>query len=67
MTIFRFSRGRAKSRYADRKAVNGFEQVVDNIHILTEQQRVDGAAKIVANENPTADDIERLGDLLNGG
>lgn len=61
MNILSFFRRRTKSRYANDKAVDDFTRV------LTDQQRVDEAARIIANDNPTPEDIERLGDMLNGG
>lgn len=62
LSLFR----RTKSRYADDKAVADFARVVDQTGVLTEQQRIDQAATIIANDNPSDEDIERLGQLLNG-
>lgn len=64
MTILSFLR-RTKSRYADDKAVDGFEQVAEQTGILTEEQRLTEAAAIIGKDNaPTAEDIDRLGKLL---
>lgn len=66
MSILSFFRRRTKSRYADDKAVDDFARVVEQTGILTEQQRIDEAAKIIANDDPTAEEIEQLGDMLSG-
>ncbi|EGP07544.1 hypothetical protein CSIRO_2783 [Bradyrhizobiaceae bacterium SG-6C] len=61
-----FFRRRTKSHYADDKAVADFARVVEQTGILTEQQRVDEAAAIIANNDASAEQIERLGELLSG-
>lgn len=66
VSILSFFR-RTKSRYADDKAVDGFMRLVEQTGILSEQERIEKAVAIVANDNPSAQDIERLGDMLNGG
>lgn len=66
MSILSFFRRRTKSRYADDKVVDDFARVVEQTGILTEQQRIDEAAKIIVNDDPTAEEIEQLGDMLSG-
>lgn len=57
---------RTKSRYADDKAVDDFTHVVEQTGLLSEELLIDEAAKIIANDNPSVKDIERLGEMLNG-
>lgn len=64
MSILSFFR-RTNSRYADDKAVDEFARAVGGTGILTEQQRIDEAAAIIAKGIvPTAADVDRLGKLL---
>ncbi len=66
MNILSFFR-RTKSRYADDRAVDGFARVVDQTGIRDEQKRTDELVKLISSqEAPSAQDVERLGQLLNG-
>lgn len=66
MTMLSFFR-RAKCRHSDDKAMDELSPLVEQTGGgLSEQQRIDGAAKIIGSDDPTVDEIERLGELLNG-
>lgn len=65
MSILRLFR-RTKSRYVDDKTMADFARVVEQTRILTEQQRIDEAAAIVASDDVSVEQIERLGELLSG-
>jgi hypothetical protein len=56
---------RTKSRHADDKAVDDFTRVVAQTGILNPLDPVDELAALIGKDQPTADDLERIGKLLN--
>lgn len=66
MNILSFFR-RTKSRYADDKAVDDFARVAEQTGILDEQQNIDELAKLISGQdNPSAEEVERLCEILSG-
>jgi hypothetical protein len=56
---------RTLSRYADDKAVKDFARVVEQTGILKPGDSVDELAALIGKDQPAADDLERVGKLLN--
>lgn len=63
MSILSFFR-RTKSRYADNKAVDGFGQVVEHHRIMSAGQRTKELAGLMAKDNPTPAEVDRIAKLL---
>ncbi|ABE64038.1 hypothetical protein Nham_3305 [Nitrobacter hamburgensis X14] len=60
-----FTHRRTKSKYADDKAVDGFERVVEQTGII-ESDPIDELAGLMKKDDPTPEDLERIGKLLTG-
>lgn len=64
MSILPFPR-RTKSRHADDKAVDDFERVARDKGLLPSDP-IDELAGLIAKDDPTPEDLERIGKLLSG-
>lgn len=63
MSILSFFRRRTLSRYADDKAVADFERVAQDKGLI---DPVDELAALMAKNDPTPADVEKIGKLLGG-